>query len=275
MTKLSKDIFSASKEGDLEFVRNAVRSGQLDLSQKNEFGFTALHCAAMGSNETDPKINLEIIKLLVEAGSQLEALGGGGRTVVYLLAEFSPTLDQIKFLIEKGANPDVCNEDGIHITENAMMEETRVFLTEITNRNTRPQIPTGPQPVKLKNSEWKKAQAQLSKAFQRFNKMGLIAMENAGYTQSDGFDECVEKYHNHNDREAIIGFCFYTKQDRDRAKEYGILPLAIWGAPGGGESDTIKVGKIVVELLRNSGFEVGWNEIGSTRPEVYLHHFVE
>jgi len=173
---MSKDIYEACSNGDLGYVITALES-KIDLTKKDDFGFTPLHCAAMGSNSTDPEINLKIIKLLVEAGSNLESLGGGERTALYLLAEFSPSMTPIKYLIEKGANPDLHDEYGNHVTVNAMTEESQFFFTELTNREIEEKIEEEREPIKLNSRDWKRAKIKLSKVFEALNNKGLIALE--------------------------------------------------------------------------------------------------
>src|ERR1700752_5130342 len=54
---------------------------------------------------------------------------------------------------------------------------------------------------------------RLDGAFAVLNTRGIIALQNAGYTQSDGYDDVRESYHEHSDRDAVIGYCFYHGQD--------------------------------------------------------------
>jgi uncharacterized protein len=269
---MSKDIFIASSTGDLDFVKEAIKSN-IDLSKINEFGFTALHCAAMGSNSTDPTITFEIIKQLTEAGNNIEITSNDGRTPLYLLAEFSPSIDPIQYLIEKGANPDVSDEYGNHITKNAMTQETQQLLSNLTNTSLENIEGDVKEVIKLKPSDWKKFKVNLSNVFKGLNSIGLIALENSGYTQSDAFEDCSELYKERIKNEKIKGFCFYTNQDNERAKEYGVLPLGIWGAPEGGVSDTNAIGLLVVEAFTRNGFEISWTGQNSDRPEVYLKNF--
>jgi len=63
-----------------------------DLFARNEYGFTALPCAAMGCNTTDEQTAVAIIELLLKAGSPVEAAGRQAGPALYLAAEFSPTV---------------------------------------------------------------------------------------------------------------------------------------------------------------------------------------
>lgn len=48
MAKQHLDIFDAARASDVKTVRAHIEKG-CDLKAKNEYGFTALHCAAMGA----------------------------------------------------------------------------------------------------------------------------------------------------------------------------------------------------------------------------------
>lgn len=54
---------------------------------------------------------------------------------------------------------------------------------------------------------------RLDSAFAKMNERGVIAIQNAGYTQSDGYDEAGELYAQHPDKESILGYGFYHAQD--------------------------------------------------------------
>lgn len=264
------DIFDASEKGNLNLLKQYL-SNNPDLSLVNEYGFTALHCAAMGSNSMEKLTTVEVLRLLIEAGSPLE-IKGGGRTPLYILAEFSPYVEPVQLLLDAGANPDVYDEHGNHIVENAMVEEVQELLSNLTGKATPVEAFT-PESIKMKSGAWKKAKSDLDIAFQKLADSGLIALQDAGYTQSDGFEDCSEQYHARNNEPSIAGFCFYTRQDLDRAKDTSELPLAIWGAPEGGNEETIKVGNLVVQILTDSGFDIKWNGSSLIRPSVYLQKY--
>src|SRR5688572_18452903 len=223
------DIFEAARKGEVSTLKKHLDQ-KPDLSALNPYGFTALHSAAMGSNDQDQVTNLEIVKLLVEAGSPLELPSKDGRTALYLLAEFSPYVETVQWFIDAGAKPDVSDSYGNHITVNAKMEEVQELLSELTGVALEEEPEPGPEPVKMKTSAWKTAKSDLTNVFDKLNNAGLVALQDAGYTQSDGFQDCVEVYHTRKDKDSIKGFCFYTRQDKDRAKKSSELPIGIWGA---------------------------------------------
>src|SRR5262245_20997851 len=104
MSKSLSRIYDAAREGYVEMVRECLDAGA-DPSATNEDGFTALHCAAMGANLADINRIIDVMKLLVGAGSPIEAVGGGGRTALYLASEFSRSVAPVQYLLNAGANP--------------------------------------------------------------------------------------------------------------------------------------------------------------------------
>ncbi|WP_413753276.1 hypothetical protein NRF20_24445 [Streptomyces sp. R-74717] len=63
---------------------------------------------------------------------------------------------------------------------------------------------------------------------------GFVALVGAGTTQFDGFDDCTEAaYARGGSLAGLVGFCYYTRQDAERARDTGYLSLAFWGAPDG------------------------------------------
>ncbi len=266
------DIFEAARSGKIDIVKQHIEAGA-DLSEKNMHGFTALHCIAMGSNSLDKETTMSILKLLVEAGSPLEIIGGGNRTPLYLLAEFSRHLEPVQYLVEAGANPDVSSERDVHVVINSNIKEVQQYLSDLTGFPVPPPRPPRPKSVKLTAADWKKAKADLDLVFKKLEKAGLIVEQNAGTTQDDGFDDCSEVYHRHPNKESVIGFCFYTGQDFSRAKRSGELPLAFWGAPEGENKSMLKAGNLIVDAFREADFVVDWNGSSSSRPSLYLHKY--
>ncbi|KQX87207.1 ankyrin repeat domain-containing protein [Variovorax sp. Root473] len=265
-----KKIFDAASEADVDTVRACIEAGA-DMAAVNRQGFTALQCAAMGTNEAELEPILAVLQLLLDAGSPLEYAGSDSRTALYLAAEFSPTTAPVQLLIDAGANPDVSDGHGNHITENAMEEEVAELLSRITGHALPGPPPPEPAPVKMSAAQWRAAEARIAQVFDALTQAGLVALQDAGDTQSDGFSDCSEAFRERGGKKAgVHGFCFYTRQDQNRAKRTSQLSLAFWGAPDGGESDMQRVGELVVGQFRIGGFEVRWNGASSMRPEVDL-----
>lgn len=101
---------------------------------------------------------------------------------------------------------------------------------------------------------------KLDAVFRTLNERGLIALQNAGYTQSDGYDDVSDTYQSHSDKRQIAGYCFYHGQDLARAVEGGGLYLAFGPIdPRQEATEALAVGSLIVEELKRAGFEVDWN----------------
>lgn len=94
---------------------------------------------------------------------------------------------------------------------------------------------------------------RLTRAFEELTENGIIALENAGYTISDGWDDFRELAD-----ENTRGGCFYHGQDLERALEG--LPLSIaFGATSGGDDSDVAVAREVVQVLEKHGFKPVWD----------------
>ncbi|WPH17911.1 ankyrin repeat domain-containing protein [Variovorax paradoxus] len=265
-----KKIFDAARNADVDTVRACIEAGA-DLAALNKQGFTALQCAAMGADESEVEANLAVLQLLLDAGSPLEYAGADGRTALYLAAEFAPGTEAVQLLIDAGANADVSDSHGNHVTENAMMEEVAELLARVSGHAVPAPPPPEPEPVKMSAAQWRAAEARIAEVFAALTQAGLVALQDAGETQSDGFSDCSDAFRERGGSKAgVHGFCFYTRQDLNRAKRTSQLSLAFWGAPEGGDADMQRVGELVVGQFRGAGFEVRWNGAASMRPEVDL-----
>ncbi|WP_347253035.1 ankyrin repeat domain-containing protein [Leminorella grimontii] len=271
MMKTHNDIFEAARAGNLQQVDAFLRSGA-DPTAVNDYGFTALQCAAMGTNSVEEAQITPVIQRLIGAGSQLEQPSKDGRTALYLAAEFSPFLTPVRLLVEAGSKADIYHSDsgGPHIVINAMAPEVQQYLSALTSfpiPEPKPEIPS----VKMTAARWKEAQRRIEDVFISLRESGIIALHDAGYTQDDGFSDCCELYAEQGGEKAKLnGFCFYTRQDLNRAKRTSQLALAFWGAPEGADKDMEHVGRQIVETFRQAGLTVYWNGSASARPILYL-----
>jgi hypothetical protein len=100
---------------------------------------------------------------------------------------------------------------------------------------------------------------RLDAVFEALNKKGIVALQNTGYTQSDGYSDCVEVYHERSRHEPITGYCFYQGQDLERAVHGKGLYLA-FGPMNPKEEETIgpEIGRIIVDELKQAGFTAKW-----------------
>jgi hypothetical protein len=104
---------------------------------------------------------------------------------------------------------------------------------------------------------------RLDEAFAALENDGVIALQNAGYTMSDGLSDVGEAL---NDRvkSDVRGYCFYHEQDLERVVRGDGLMLAF----GDLDDDPVKkaeVGRAVVRALERAGLEPEWNGNPETR----------
>jgi len=101
---------------------------------------------------------------------------------------------------------------------------------------------------------------RLDAAFTNMNERGVIATQNAGYTQSDGYDDVRDIYSQHVNKESIIGYCFYHGQDLERAVNGNGLYFAFGPIdPSKEHTVGVDVGNIVSEALEQAGLTVDWD----------------
>jgi uncharacterized protein DUF6891 len=110
---------------------------------------------------------------------------------------------------------------------------------------------------------------RLRQVFDILNENGILALEDLGWTHSDGYHEIHERHEGLSDKEAITGFCFFHEQDVEGAVQQGNLFLSFGGIdPELEESDGPAVGKITVDELQRAGFQVKWNGTFDKRIEI-------
>jgi predicted DNA-binding WGR domain protein len=109
--------------------------------------------------------------------------------------------------------------------------------------------------------------ARLKAAFAAINALGIVALENAGYTQSDGWDDINELAGTLQDAgKPPRAGVFYHGQDKKRGKAGEGLFLTFGSyAEQNTDADTIAVGHIIVDVLKAHGFEPQWDGTISTR----------
>lgn len=110
---------------------------------------------------------------------------------------------------------------------------------------------------------------RLDKVFYALHEQGICALANAGYTMSDGHSDVAEAVANAPDGH-YAGFCFYHGQDVERAIEGHGVMLA-FGDLADDEARGVRVGQVIAEALRQTGFAVDWD--GSTRTRINLPAF--
>src|SRR5262249_17468609 len=94
---------------------------------------------------------------------------------------------------------------------------------------------------------------------------GIIALQNAGYTLSDGTSDVSQRYFEAGaERSGIIGYCFFHGQDVEHVLEDGTMCLA-FGDFNGDEEKGVGVGRLIVKVLAEHGFDVEWCELIDVR----------
>jgi hypothetical protein len=101
---------------------------------------------------------------------------------------------------------------------------------------------------------------RLDQAFSGIARRGVIAKHDAGFTQSDGYDDFLSARERHPNPKAVIGYCFYTRQDLQGAIRGRGLYLAFGPSDPKDEATVgVEVGRIIVEEVRNAGLRVEWD----------------
>ena len=109
---------------------------------------------------------------------------------------------------------------------------------------------------------------KLDAAFARLELEKIIALQNAGYTQSDGYEDCCEVYQRRGGASCgSIGFCFYQFQDLGRAVRGEPLYLS-YGTFKPSDSEAVGVGRTICAVLEGQELTVDWNGRPETRPRI-------
>jgi len=104
---------------------------------------------------------------------------------------------------------------------------------------------------------------RLDAAFQALKSQGIIALQNAGYTMSDGISDVAEALHERG-RDGVRGYCFYHGQDLERAVNGGGLMLA-FGDLDDNKEQKKQIGSLVKEVVESFGVAAEWNSDPETR----------
>jgi hypothetical protein len=101
---------------------------------------------------------------------------------------------------------------------------------------------------------------RLDRAFSAIARRGVIAMQDAGFTQSDGYDDFLSAYERHPNASAVVGYCFYTRQDLEGAIQGRGLYLAFGPSDPKDEATVgVEVGRVIAEEVHNAGLRVDWD----------------
>ncbi|EPJ47388.1 MAG: hypothetical protein OFPII_13660 [Osedax symbiont Rs1] len=104
---------------------------------------------------------------------------------------------------------------------------------------------------------------RLDKVFQSLNSIGILCLHNAGYTMSDGHDDSHDALIDY-PKGQFFGYCFYHRQDLERAISGGGLRLA-YDHVRGDVPEKIKVAQAILQELEKAGFTVDWDQTTEQR----------
>ena len=98
---------------------------------------------------------------------------------------------------------------------------------------------------------------RLDAAFESLTQNGVLALQNAGYTMSDGHDDAAEALKEH-DPGTFTGYCFFHGQDLARAVRGDGLMIA-FDHVDGDVPQKVDIGEQVKAALERFGFTVEWD----------------
>lgn len=110
---------------------------------------------------------------------------------------------------------------------------------------------------------------KLHEVFDKLCKNRIVALHNAGYTQSDAIYD-VQDVWKDLEGEGVkpIGYCYYHGQDLERVITSGTLCLGFYGEKEKNDKEAILIGHKIVEAFEAAGFAVEWNGAASKRIEI-------
>jgi hypothetical protein len=104
---------------------------------------------------------------------------------------------------------------------------------------------------------------RLDRAFAELETRGIVALQNAGTTMSDGLDE-VDEARSARGADSITGYCFFHAQDLERALAGHGLLLA-FGAFRDDDASKVEVGRTIRTVLQQHGLATEWSGDPKTR----------
>lgn len=262
------DLFAAAWAADTQATSAFLAAGA-DVHAVDAFGFTALERAASSQDCAPMENTLAILRLLIDAGSPLEHAGAGGRTALFLAAEFSPDgPEAVQLLVDAGAQPDVRDAHGNHVVENAWSPQVQALLSALTGHAI-PGIIVRKPDLKMSAAAWKRAQARIDAAFAVLEAAGIVTAHAQGDTQDDGHADTHQRFAERGGAAAgLKGFCFYSGDDMKRAKRTSDLSIGFWGPPDSAAME--RIGQAIVDAFASVGLPAEWDGSERMRPSIDL-----
>ena len=113
---------------------------------------------------------------------------------------------------------------------------------------------------------------RLDRAFDQMVMQGVMGLQNAGQTQSDGYQDVQEALRGREDVHLFIGYCFFHGQDLERAVRGGGLHLAFGPLDPQLEASLgLEVGQRVVRALAAAGLHAKWD--GTFSQRIFIPQF--
>jgi hypothetical protein len=111
---------------------------------------------------------------------------------------------------------------------------------------------------------------KLVKAFDALILQKIVCLHKAGNTKQNAISDCEETVEKLSEAGIkATGYCFYHAQDLERAVDPEIQSLFLgFDSVSQNDDHTIKVGRTIVQILQESGFEVVWNGTVEKRIEI-------
>ena len=111
---------------------------------------------------------------------------------------------------------------------------------------------------------------RLVAAFDELIKEKIICLHNAGYTKSDGEEDCVETIERLDELGIkAIGFCYYHSQDLGRAVDPEIHNLYLgFDSVSQDDNEALLVANKIIDRLKANGFETDWSGTVDQRIEI-------
>ena len=123
-------------------------------------------------------------------------------------------------------------------------------------------------------SDWRGCEARIHAAFENLKQRDVLALGQAGQTQYDALSQVEQRFAAEGRAgvaEQLLGACFYTKEDGQRARNTGELRIALWAPQDDFDHSMRAIGRAVVEEFARVGLEIDWDGRSRSRPVVRLH----
>jgi len=121
-----EDIYSASREGNVKFVRSFLDNIENDLNEGDDHGFTPLHWASREGQ-------FVVFEILMARGARVSARNDGGDTPLHLACAHG-NKDIVQKLMYHKANANLMNEHGNTPLHYAVFWNLETIAVELVNK---------------------------------------------------------------------------------------------------------------------------------------------